>query len=187
MARIRSVCVFCGSSDGARPEFAEAVRDVAESIVRRGWTIVYGGGRVGLMGLLADTALAAGGQVVGVIPGMLVEREVGHAGLTELHVVRTMAERKALMGERSDAFLTLPGGIGTLDELSEAWTWTQLGLQRKPSALLNVAGYFDALLQFLDEAVVQGFLPVRHRRLLLDDTNTERLLGQLESWEPPLE
>jgi hypothetical protein len=160
-------------------------RTVGELIAGRGWTLVYGGGKVGLMGELANAALAAGGHVVGVIPGMLVEREVGHAGLSELHVVRTMAERKAVMGDRSDAFLTLPGGIGTLDELSEAWTWTQLGLQRKPSGLLNVAGYFDPLLAFLDRAISEGFLAERHGRLLLVDTDADRLLDRLERWEPP--
>jgi uncharacterized protein (TIGR00730 family) len=185
VSKIGSICVFCGSSHGANPSYAVTARTVGELIARRGWTLVYGGGKVGLMGELANAALSAGGRVVGVIPGLLVEREVGHAGLSELHVVRTMAERKNVMGDRADAFLTLPGGIGTLDELSEAWTWTQLGLQRKPSGLLNVAGYFDPLLAFLDRAMSEGFLPKRHRELLLVDTAADRLLDQLERWELP--
>lgn len=185
MTRIESICVFCGSRTGERPEYAALAREVGRLIVRRGWTLVYGGGKVGLMGALADAALAAGGRVVGVIPEMLVEREVGHSGLAQLEVVRTMAERKAVMGEHSDAFLSLPGGIGTLDELTEAWTWTQLGLQRKPSGLLNVDGYFDALIAFLDHATREGFLPGRNRRLLLVDTLADRLLDGLAAWGGP--
>ena len=134
---MKSLCVFCGSSPGNRPAYASLAVRTGELIARRGVTLVYGGGRVGLMGALADAALAAGGKVVGVIPQMLIDREVGHAGLTQLHVVRTMSERKLLMGDLADAFLALPGGIGTMDELFEAWTWTQLDLHRKPCALLN--------------------------------------------------
>jgi uncharacterized protein (TIGR00730 family) len=146
--------------------------------------LVYGGGRVGLMGALADAALAAGGRVVGVIPQMLLDKEVGHPGLSELHVVSTMAQRKQLMGDLSDTFITLPGGIGTMDELFEAWTWTQLDLHRKPCGLLNHAGYYDALIEFLDHAVERGFLRPRHRAALIVDTDMSRLLERLTSVSP---
>lgn len=156
-------------------------RATGRAIAERQLTLVYGGGKVGLMGAIADSALAAGGRVIGVIPQILLDREVGHPGLTELHVVTTMAERKLLMGELSDAFLTLPGGIGTLDELFEAWSWTQLGLHDKPSGLLNYRGYYDALVQFLDLAVSEGFQRPRHRAALLVDSEVESLLDQLQA------
>jgi uncharacterized protein (TIGR00730 family) len=176
---MKSLCVFCGSSPGNSPRYAALAARVGDLVARRGLTLVYGGGRVGLMGTLADAALAAGGRVVGVIPQMLIDREVGHAGLSQLHVVRTMSERKLLMGDVSDSFLALPGGIGTMDELFEAWTWTQLGLHRKPCALLNQDGYYDPLLQFLDRAVEQGFLQPRYRAALLVDSDPEAALDQL--------
>jgi uncharacterized protein (TIGR00730 family) len=154
-------------------------RDAGRLVAERGLTLVYGGGRAGLMGALADSALAHGGRVVGVIPQMLLDREVGHSGLTEQHVVTTLSERKLLMGQLSDAFLTLPGGIGTLDELFEAWSWTQLELQRKPCGLLNYQGYYDSLIQFLDQVVEQGFQRPRHRAALLVDTELGSLLDQL--------
>ncbi|HYM35804.1 MAG TPA: TIGR00730 family Rossman fold protein, partial [Steroidobacteraceae bacterium] len=140
---------------------------------------VYGGGRVGLMGALADAALDAGGRVIGVIPKILYKKEVAHEGVTELRVVESMSERKAVMGQLSDAFVALPGGIGTMDELFEVWTWTQLGLQHKLAALLNVEGYFDALVQFIDHAVAQGVLKPQHRKSLLVDANAERLLDRV--------
>lgn len=176
---MKSLCVFCGSSPGRRPAYAELAAHVGQLVARRGLTLVYGGGRVGLMGTLADAALAAGGRVVGVIPQMLIDREVGHAGLSQLHVVRTMSERKLLMGDLSDSFLALPGGIGTMDELFEAWTWTQLGLHRKPCALLNQDGYYDPLLQFLDRAVEQGFLQPQYREALLVAGDAEAALDAL--------
>jgi uncharacterized protein (TIGR00730 family) len=176
---MQSLCVFCGSSSGNQPDYVQLARHAGASLARRGLTLVYGGGRVGLMGALADAALEAGGRVVGVIPQMLLDKEVGHAGLTQLHVVNTMTERKLLMGELSDAFLALPGGIGTMDELFEVWTWTQLDLHRKPCALLNYNGYYDALLAFLDHAVEQGFLRPRHRAALLTDAELEKLLDRL--------
>jgi uncharacterized protein (TIGR00730 family) len=178
---MRSLCVFCGSSFGVRPEYATLARELGGLMAQRALTRIYGGGRVGLMGALADGVLAAGGRVIGVMPQMLIDKEVGHAGLTELHIVRTMAERKALMGDLSDAFLALPGGIGTMDELFEAWTWLQLGLNRKPCGLLNFRGYYDALLQFLDGAVSEGFLRPRYRAALLVDTDTNRLLDSLHA------
>jgi uncharacterized protein (TIGR00730 family) len=176
---MRSLCVFCGSSPGAHPGYAALASHAGALIATRQLTLIYGGGRVGLMGALADAALAHGGRVVGVIPQLLIDREVGHAGLSQLHVVRTMSERKLLMGELADAFLALPGGIGTLDELFEAWTWTQLGLHRKPCALLNQDGYYDPLLEFLDRAVEQGFLQPRYRAALLVDTELQPLLDRL--------
>ena len=157
----------------------DMARRVGAAIASRNVAIVYGGGRVGLMGALADAALAANGRVVGVIPQMLFDREVAHTGLSELHVVRTMAERKDMMGELSDAFLTLPGGTGTMDELFEAWTWTQLGLQRKPSALLNFGGYYDPLIQFLDRSVAEGFLDERNRSNLWVDADLDALIERL--------
>lgn len=183
---MRSICIFCGSSPGNRPEYLRLARTTGRAIAERGLTLVYGGGKVGLMGAVADSALAAGGRVVGIIPQMLLDREVGHPGLSELHVVSTMAERKVRMIELSDAFLTLPGGIGTLDELFEAWTWTQLGLHEKPSGVLNFQGYYDALVQFLDLAVAEGFQRPRHRAALLVDTEVESLLDQLQAAAAPL-
>jgi uncharacterized protein (TIGR00730 family) len=176
---MKSLAVFCGSSPGNRPAYTELAVRAGELIARRGLTLVYGGGRVGLMGSLADAALAAGGRVVGVIPQLLIDREVGHAGLSQLHVVRTMSERKLLMGDLADSFLALPGGIGTMDELFEAWTWTQLGLHRKPCALVNLDGYYDALLAFLDRAVAEGFLQPRYRAALLVAADVETALEQL--------
>ena len=176
-----TLCVFCGSSPGNRPEYLQLAREVGQLIVRRGHALVYGGGRVGLRGALADAALGVGGHVIGVIPGFLVDREAGHDGLSELHVVTSMSERKLLMGDLSDAFLALPGGIGTMDELFEAWTWSQLELQRKPCGLLNHDGYYDALLAFLDHVETEGFLRPRHSAKLLIDTDAERLISRLEA------
>jgi uncharacterized protein (TIGR00730 family) len=176
---MRSLCVFCGSSPGNDPRYPAMARGVGTLLARRGLTLVYGGGRVGLMGALADATLAAGGRVVGVIPRLLVDKEVGHAGLSELHVVRTMSERKLLMGELADGFLALPGGIGTMDELFEAWTWTQLDLHDKPCGLLNDRGYYDPLLAFLDRAVAEGFLRPRHRAALFVEPHPEPLLDRL--------
>ena len=153
-----SVCVYCGSRLGESPLHADAARTIGSEIGRRGWQLVYGGGRAGLMGVVADAALAAGASVIGVIPQSLMARELGHTGLTELHVVETMHERKMMMAERSDAFLALPGGIGTFEELFEVWSWRQLGYHDKPLGLLNVAGYYDALLAFLLQSRDQGFM-----------------------------
>jgi len=161
-----SLCVFCGSAAGHRAEFAVAARHVGEEIGRRNWTLVYGGGRVGLMGVLADAALQSGARVIGVIPRFLYDLEVGHGGLASLEVVTTFAERKQRMGELSDAFLSLPGGVGTMDEMFEAWSWTLARLQDKPNGLLNVSGYYDGLIAFLDRAVETGLLQPRGRDLL---------------------
>lgn len=176
---MRALGVFLGSSFGNKPEYAAAARAFGELLARRRLTLVYGGGKVGLMGVLADAALAAGGRVIGVIPQFLIDKEIGHDGLSELHIVAGMTERKVLMGELSDAFVALPGGIGTLDELFEVWTWTQLGLQRKHCGLLNVGGYFDALIAFLDRSVDEGFLRPRQHALLHVDTDAAVLLQKL--------
>jgi uncharacterized protein (TIGR00730 family) len=176
---VKHVCVFTGSATGRDPVHADAASIVGRRIAERGLGLIYGGGRVGLMGVLADAALASGGRVVGVIPGFLEAREVGHSGLTELHVVPTMHERKALMADRADAFLALPGGLGTLDELFEIFTWAQLGLHDKPIGLLNVAGYFDGLVTLVDHMVTEGFVRVETRARLHVDTDPDALLDRL--------
>ena len=174
-----SVAVYCGSRFGNSPAFAEAARTLGTLIGQSSATLVYGGGRVGLMGTVADAVMASGGQVVGVIPQALMDREVGHAGLTELHVVQTMHERKRLMAERADAFISLPGGIGTLEELYEVWSWQQLGYHDKPVALLNVDGYYDALLEFHRAMHKRGFVSDAQFYALLIDTDAARLLDRV--------
>ena len=179
---MKRICVFCGSNAGARSEYAEAARALATVLAERKLGIVYGGGNVGLMGVLADAALARGGEVIGVIPRKLVEKEVGHRGVTELRIVETMHERKALMNDLSDAFIALPGGFGTLDEVFEVLTWSQLGFHGKPCALLNVAGYYDGMLAMLDHAVTERFLRPAHRELIIADTDPLRLLQRLSAF-----
>jgi uncharacterized protein (TIGR00730 family) len=174
-----SICVYCGSRFGDSPRFQAAARALGAAIAQRGDRLVYGGGRVGLMGTVADAALAAGGQVVGVIPDALMKREVGHAALSELHVVQTMHERKQTMAERSDAFIALPGGIGTLEELYEVWSWQQLGYHDKPVALLNVDGYYDALLEFMAQSHRRGFVSDAQHCALLVDKDVGRLLERV--------
>ncbi|HQR23248.1 MAG TPA: TIGR00730 family Rossman fold protein [Steroidobacteraceae bacterium] len=174
-----AICVFCGSAQGNDPAFGAAARAVGRDIARRGWTLVYGGGRVGSMGALADAALEAGGRVIGVIPRFLYEWEVGHDGLTEIEIVETLTERKVLMGDLGDAFLTLPGGIGTMDEMFEALSWAQLGLEAKCNGLLNVNGYYDQLVAYLDHAVASGFLKPQHRALLHVSGDPVELLDAL--------
>jgi uncharacterized protein (TIGR00730 family) len=183
---MKSVCVFCGSNTGARPAYVAAARAMALTLVRRGLTLVYGGASRGLMGELADAALAAGGRVVGVMPRRLGEREILHHGLTELLVVESLAERKREMFERADAFVTLPGGFGTLDELAEVLTMSQLGLHAKPCGLLDVAGFFAPLREFLDGAVAERFLRPEHRALLISDEDPDRLLDRLAETPPAL-
>jgi hypothetical protein len=178
---IRSLCVYCGSNPGSDPAFAAATQELARRLVERDVRVIYGGGAVGLMGTLADAALAAGGTVIGVIPQALMDREIGHRGLTELRVVGSMHERKALMAELADAFVALPGGIGTLEELIEAYTWSQLGLHAKPLGVLNVNGYYDALGAFLDQAVRSHFLRAEHRAVLAVEPEVGALLDRLDS------
>jgi uncharacterized protein (TIGR00730 family) len=179
-----SICVFCGSNAGADPAYLAAAQAVGEGLAGRGIRVVYGGGRVGMMGALADAARAAGGEVVGVIPQQIFDLEIGHTGLDDLRVVGSMHERKALMAELADAFITLPGGIGTLEELFEVFTWAQLGLHRKPLGLLDVGGYYELLTAFLDHAVQQGFLRAETRRMIAVADGLDELLDAFERWEP---
>lgn len=174
-----SICVYCGSRHGAQVEYTEAARALGTAIGQRGWQLVYGGGRVGLMGEVADATLAAGGRVVGVIPESLQKLEVGHTGLSELHVVPTMHVRKQLMAERADAFIALPGGIGTLEELYEVWTWRQLKYHDNPIGLLDTAGYWQPLLRFMDHTVVEGFLGAAMRDLVLVGDEPVALLDRV--------
>lgn len=182
---MKSLCVFCGSNAGASPDYARAATRVGTLLAERGITLVYGGGHVGLMGILADAALAAGGKVIGVIPRALEAREVAHTGLTELRVVGSMHERKALMSELADGFLALPGGIGTMEEWFEVWTWGQLGIHPKPLGMLNVAGYYDHLLAFFDRMVADGFLSGAHRAMAIVGDGGETLLDRLAEYVPP--
>jgi hypothetical protein len=184
LLRVKRVLVFCGSSPGGRPEYAQCAAALGRLLASRDLEVVYGGARVGLMGALADAALDAGGNVIGVIPGRLVEAEIAHAGLTKLHVVDTMHERKALMAELSDAVIALPGGTGTLDELFELFTWSQLGLHRKPIGLLDVCEYWQPLLGFLEHAVNERFLRAEHLATLLVERDTGQLLDRLASHQP---
>jgi len=182
---VRTLCVFCGSSAGTRPLYAEAARLMGEALVARGITLVFGGGRIGLMGEIARTVLAGGGHVVGVIPRALVRKEIAYEDLTELHVVDSMHERKALMAERSDGFVAMPGGFGTFEEFCEVLTWSQLGFHHKPVGLLNVAGYFDGLLALFDHAVAEGFVRARHRSLVVAASDPTELLDRVAAYQPP--
>ena len=184
MSTLKRICVFCGSSVGSRPQHAVAARELGRTLAERGLGIVFGGGKVGLMGVLADTALAAGGEAIGVIPEALVAREIGHNGLTKLHVVHSMHQRKTLMADLADAFIALPGGYGTFEEFFEAVTWTQLGIHTKPCGLLNVDGYYDALLALLDRAVRDGFIQKKNRRLVIDAPDVPTLLQKLGAFRP---
>ena len=179
------ICVFCGASPGIDPGYVELARTVGEGLAARGIGLVYGGGRVGLMGALADAALDAGGEVIGVIPQDLVDRELAHPGLTELRVVGTLHERKAVMAELADAFIALPGGLGTLEELAEVVSWAQLQLHTKPIGLIGRAGYWDALLAWVDHGVGEGFVPPGHRGLLLDADDLPSLQSAFATWAPP--
>ena len=181
---LRSVTVYCGSSPGHDPVHTDAAWALGTRLAERDIALVYGGGRVGLMGVVADAVLTAGGTVTGVITQHLWDREVGHAGLTELVVVHSMHERKLAMADRSDGFVALPGGVGTFEELFEVLTWTQLGLHHKPVGLLDVAGYYQPLLHFLDTACEAGFVRPAHRALLHADTTPDALLDKLAAWEP---
>jgi uncharacterized protein (TIGR00730 family) len=182
---LKRVCVFCGSSPGARQAYTDAARTVGTLLAHRGLELVFGGGRVGLMGAVADAALAAGGGVIGVIPHALALKEVAHEGLADLRIVDSMHERKAQMADLSDAFVALPGGFGTLEELFEVVTWAQIGIHGKPCGLLNVEGYFDRLLSFLDHAAAERFVRPEHRALILQETDPERLLDRLADFRAP--
>jgi uncharacterized protein (TIGR00730 family) len=179
------ICVFCGSAPGCRPEYAAAARALALALVERGIGIVYGGGSVGLMGVLADTALGAGGEVVGVIPRPLASRELAHAALTELRLVSSMHERKALMASLADGFIALPGGLGTLEETLEILTWAQLGIHDKPVGVLDVGGYYDGLRRLLGHGVQEGFVRKEHAAFLLFADSAADLLDAFATWQPP--
>jgi uncharacterized protein (TIGR00730 family) len=185
VAPIRSLCVYCGSSPGHDPRYADAAAELGRELARTGVELVYGGGSVGLMGVLADAVLAGGGRVVGVLPRGLFTRELGHLGLTELHEVGSMHERKQLMFDRSEAFAALPGGLGTLEELAEVATWAQLGIHRKPIAVVDVAGYWRPLLSLLDAAVAEGFLHPHSRRLVVAVDRVADLLPALAAYVAP--
>lgn len=182
---IQRVAVYCASNAGARPEYLACARALGALLAQRGLTVVYGGGRVGLMGALADAALAAGGEVIGVMPHGLVQREVAHHGLTTLRVVDSMHDRKAMIAELADAFITLPGGVGTLEEFFEAWTWAQLGVHQKPIGLLDVAGYWAPLLALLEHVDAEGFLRGNPREWLVVSDDASSMLAQLQRFQAP--
>ena len=183
--QLTNVCVYCGSNFGRQPVYAEVARALGKALAGRGLGLVYGGARVGIMGIVADSVLEAGGRVTGVIPQGLVDKEVAHLGLTELVVTRSMHERKTQMVERSSAFIALPGGLGTLEELLEVWTWAQLGIHEKPCGVLNVAGYYDGLVGFIEHAVREGYVKGEHRALLLVEQDPGVLLDRFARYTPP--
>jgi uncharacterized protein (TIGR00730 family) len=182
---VKRVCVYSGSNAGTRSEYADAAEQLARALVARGLDVVYGGADVGLMKVVADTTMAAGGRVIGIMPESLVAREIGHRDITELHVVASMHERKALMEELSDGFVALPGGFGTIEEIVEIATWSQLGMHAKPFGLLNVAAFYDGLVAFFDHAVTEGFLRPQHRAMLHVSDDPEALLEAFAEWTPP--
>ncbi len=182
---MKSICVFCGSSPGSRPEYATSARQLGALLADKGLTLVYGGGNVGMMGQLADAVLARGGKVTGIIPEAIAEMEVAHTGLSDLRIVDSMHTRKALMAELSDGFIALPGGLGTLEEFVEVLTWAQLGFHAKPCGLLNVAGYYDSLLDFINHTADQQFIQSEHRELILVENNPAVLLDRFATYVPP--
>lgn len=181
---MKRICVFCGSQPGLRPIYQSTAEQLGQLLAQQSIELVYGGGKAGLMGIVADAALAAGGRVIGIIPESLVAREVGHDGLTELHVVKTLHERKAIMADLSDAFIVLPGGYGTLEELSEVLSWAQLGLHQKPCAFLNLEGFYDPLITFFDHLVAEKFLLPSSRSLVLEEKDPVTLLDRLATYQP---
>jgi uncharacterized protein (TIGR00730 family) len=185
MTPINSICVYCGSSPGRLEAYSQAANQLAESLVNQNIRLIYGGASIGIMGTVADRVLVLGGEVIGVIPQALSHKEVAHPNLTELHITNSMHERKMLMAELADGFIALPGGIGTLEELFEIWTWAQLGIHNKPLGLLNVAGYFDDLIRFLDHMTEQAFFKSRHRQMLMVESQPELLLNRLLNFQYP--
>ena len=183
---IRSLCVFCGSNTGTNPRFAAVARELGALMAKEGIALVFGGGSVGLMGVVADAVLAGGGKAIGVIPRALWDREIGHRNLSELHVVESMHERKAMMASLADAFVALPGGLGTLEEIFEVWTWAQLGIHAKPVAFLDAEGFYGPLLEFLDSAVDAGFVRPKYRGIAIVDSDPAALLLKLGEYEPPI-
>jgi len=185
MENLTSLCIYCGSGSGRIDAYAAAARALAQAMVERGVRLVYGGASVGIMGTVADEVLRLGGKVVGVIPEAMMRKELAHAGLTELHVTPTMHARKTLMAELADGFVALPGGIGTMEEIFEIWTWGQLGFHRKPCGLLNAAGYYDSLIAFLDHATREQFVRPDQRRMLVVESEPSALLDRLMTYNPP--
>ncbi len=181
---MKRICVFCGSNRGARSEYIEAAQTLGKALVKRNLSLVYGGGNVGLMGIIADAVLAEGGEAIGVIPQSLVDREVAHQSLTKMHIVNSMHERKALMADLSDAFIAMPGGMGTFDEFCEILTWAQLGIHQKPCGILNVENYFTPLLKMFDHSMNEGFLRDVHRELVIEAAEPETLLDLFENYQP---
>ncbi|MDY0300125.1 MAG: TIGR00730 family Rossman fold protein [Trichlorobacter sp.] len=182
---MKSICVYCGSNPGSKEIYQQTARALGEELARRGITVVYGGGNIGLMGIVADAAMAASGRVIGVIPQALMDKELGHGGITSLHVVASMHERKSMMAELSDGFIALPGGFGTMEELCEIATWTQLGFHKKPCGVLNVAGFYDNLLAFMDHAVKEQFLRSEHRKIILSSQSPAELIDLLSGFKLP--
>lgn len=185
MASCKSICVYCGSSSGKNPAYVSAAIHLAEVLVRRNIRLIYGGASIGIMGIVADQVLKLGGEVVGVIPKALAHKEVAHRNLTELHITHSMHERKTMMAELADGFIALPGGIGTLEELFEIWTWAQLGFHKKPCGLLNVERCYDALLTFLDHMSAEQFVKPHHRAILMVESDPESLLDRYTDYQPP--
>lgn len=181
---MQSITVFCGSNSGFRGEYAEAAKALGAQMASNGIRLVYGGGKVGLMGIIADEVMHCGGEVIGIIPDSLEKKEVGHRAVTELRVVGSMHERKALMAELADGFIAMPGGIGTFEEYFEILTWAQLGFHSKPCAILNISGYYDGLLDLCDTAVAEGFLRREHRGLIIEDTDPSNLLAKMRAFKP---
>ncbi|MBM4208452.1 MAG: TIGR00730 family Rossman fold protein [Gammaproteobacteria bacterium] len=185
MKKINSICIYCGSSSGRREAYAESAYAIAAALTRRDISLVYGGASIGIMGQVADRVLQLGGKVIGVIPKALAHKEVAHENLTELHITQSMHERKLRMTELADGFIALPGGIGTLEELFEIWTWAQLGFHDKPCGLLNVAGYYDSLIQFLDHVQAEQFVRPQHRDILMVESESDALLDRFTHYQPP--
>ncbi|MGJ0486489.1 MAG: TIGR00730 family Rossman fold protein [Methylomicrobium sp.] len=185
MKQLKNICVYCGSSPGNREAYTEKARALAETLVNRGIGLVYGGASIGLMGAVADHVLRLGGRAVGVIPEALMRKEVAHYQLTEMHITHSMHERKMRMAELSDGFIALPGGLGTLEELFEIWTWAQLGFHQKPCGLLNVEGYYNPLIEFLDHAVTEQFVKDSHRAMLIMESEPEKLLDRFADYRAP--
>ncbi|AMK76874.1 MULTISPECIES: TIGR00730 family Rossman fold protein [Methylomonas] len=185
MTTINSICIYCGSSSGRLEAYGAAAQTLATALVSRNIRLIYGGAGIGIMGMIADQVLHLGGQAIGVIPKALAHKEVAHPNLTELHVTQSMHERKMLMAELADGFIALPGGIGTLEELFEIWTWAQLGFHQKPCGVLNVAGYYDALISFLDHVAAEQFVKPHHRAMLMVETDPNLLLDRYVNYQPP--
>jgi uncharacterized protein (TIGR00730 family) len=183
---IKNICVYCGSNLGVRNSYSTAARTLAEVLVAHDITLIYGGGNVGLMGIMADSVLSAGGRAIGVIPQALVDKELAHGGLSDLRIVGSMHERKSMMADLADAFIALPGGLGTLEELCEVATWAQLGLHRKACGVLNIEGYYDDLLAMLDHAAEEKFIRPEHRKIILSETEPDKLIKKLTEYESPI-